>query len=327
MVSVIIATRNRSALLRATLDAVAKQTWPTTSIEVIVADNGSSDDTAEVVHNACRSGLPVRYLSVQQLGKSHAVNQALNVASGEIIALTDDDVRPSPDWVERLADAIAVHDCHFVAGRILPQWETPPPSWLSPRLYGVLAIADNGGALQIIAQGLNTRIMPIGANMAVKRDVFARLGGLRTDLGKLDGTLRTGEDHEFFLRLLHSGCWGVYEPLATVQHFVPAARLTRAYVCRWLLQNGGDVAKLEWAYSDDVVRLLGVPRYLWRMTIGACATCLRAVLTGNSAVAFSSITQVLWFGGYARAIWSGAAKSVESYECIDHNRSSLRTLV
>jgi glycosyltransferase involved in cell wall biosynthesis len=244
-VSVVIATRNRCALLRQTLDDLAAQKWPEDKLEVIVADNGSTDDTPAVVDRAAHGLTCIRYLFVPTPGKSYAVNAALALARGELIAFTDDDVQPEPGWVAALVRAVVESDAEFVAGRIRPIWEIDPPRWMSPALYGVLAIPDNGDVRLEISASSSPSAMPIGANMAVRGAVIARLGGLRTDLGKLSGSLRTGEDHEFFLRLLHAGCRGIYEPSAVVRHLVPADRLDRRYFRRWLYQNGRDVARLE----------------------------------------------------------------------------------
>lgn len=306
-VSIVIATRNRSDLLAQTLDAIARQRWPRERLEVIIADNGSTDGTRAVVDAAAAraDGLTVRYLFVTQPGKSHAVNAALRVTRGDLIALTDDDVQPDPGWLAALARAVEEMDADFVAGRILPLWEIEPPAWMSPSLYGVLAIPDNGTArLPIAADGAN-RVMPIGANMAVRASVIARLGGLRTDLGKLEGSLRTGEDHEFFLRLLHAGCRGVYEPAALVRHRVPAARLSRPYFRRWLYQNGRDVSRLQRSYPAPVPSLFGVPRYLWRQMIADALATLKAAFAGNRARRFASATRVIWFAGYLRESWFG----------------------
>jgi hypothetical protein len=149
--------------------------------------------------------------------------------------------------------------------------------------------------------------MPIGANMAVRARVVARLGGLRTDLGKLDGSLRTGEDHEFFLRLLEAGCRGVYEPSALVRHFVPAARLHRGYFRRWLFQNGGDVARLERAFAAPSAFLFGVPRYLWRQALHDVVATVRSAVTADGPARFASTLRLLWFAGYARDSWFGDA--------------------
>src|SRR5260370_449353 len=71
-VSVVIATRNRSALLGQTLDAVARQRWPHDRLEIVVADNGSTDDTRLVVEQATavRFGTSwgVRAGSMERLG-------------------------------------------------------------------------------------------------------------------------------------------------------------------------------------------------------------------------------------------------------------------
>jgi glycosyltransferase involved in cell wall biosynthesis len=309
-VSIVIATHNRSALLGQTLDALAGQTWPADQLEIIVADNGSTDGTRAVVQRAAsRGGAPMRYLFVPQPGKSHAVNAALEIARGDVLAFTDDDVLPEPGWIPALVRAVRETPADFVAGRIQPIWEIEPPAWMSPALYGVLAIPDNGPErLSISADRpaqATPNVMPIGANMAVRAPVLARLGGLRTDLGKLAGSLRTGEDHELFLRLLHAGCRGVYEPEALVRHFVPASRLKRGYFRRWLYQNGRDVSRLERGYLTSAPFLLGVPRYLWRALVTDVMATAGAAIRGDAARRFASALRVLWFAGYLREAWFG----------------------
>ena len=300
-VSIVIATHNRSALLAATLDALADQRWPHDRFEIVVADNRSTDGTRRTVESAAaQAGAPpIRYLFVGEPGKSYAVNAALAVATGEILLFTDDDVVADPLWIDRMVHALDSTGADFAAGRIVPRWEAPPPAWMSPSLYGVLAVPDNGGERRPI--GLDAPdIMPIGANMGLRRAVVDRIGGLRTDLGKLDGTLRTGEDHEFYLRMLQAGFRGVYEPEAVVQHWVPRERLNRRYFRRWLHQNGRDVAKLEAAYTKSIRRLFGVPRYLWREAAINVLTAASAVLLFDGRARFAATLRVLWFAGYLR---------------------------
>lgn len=307
-ISVIIATRDRQALLEETLAALVAQRWPGERGEIIVADNGSTDGTRDVVAAAIgrHQGLPIHYLYVAEPGKSAAVNAALQQTQGDILAFTDDDVVPEPDWLDRLANAFAKPEVDFVAGRIFPKWESPAPAWMSPSLYGVLAVADGGDAPLEIRAGGQEHPMTIGANMAVRASVIRRLGGLRRDLGKLGGTLRTGEDHEFFLRMIHGGCQGVYEPAAVVRHFVPRARLDRAYFRGWLYQNGQDVARLEAAYPAGR-RLLGAPRYLWRAAAADAVAALGAAFRFDAAGRFAPMVRLIWLAGYLRASWFGGA--------------------
>lgn len=318
--SIVIATRNRQHLLAETLRALAAQQWPRHRIEILVADNGSTDGTPGVVASASAwpDALPIRYLHVAEPGKSYAVNRALEVvregmrarmpdaghAGDDVIAFTDDDVRPAPDWIARIVEAMDDTGADFVAGRIFPLWEVEPPAWMSPALYGVLAIPDSGDARVPIDSG-SSPIVPIGANMAVRASVVAAIGGLRTDLGKLEGTLRTGEDHEFFLRLLAAGYRGIYEPRAVVRHWVPRQRLDRSYCRQWLYQNGQDVARLEASYRPPVAHLFGVPRYLWRQGAANLWSTVRASVTQDAAARFAAAVRVLWLGGYVRQAWFG----------------------
>jgi glycosyltransferase involved in cell wall biosynthesis len=306
-ISAIVATRNRAGLLVQTLDALVGQTWPREQLDIILAHTASSDNTRELVEGvARRPGAPlVRYIFVAEPGKSNAVNAALSIARGELLAFTDDDVLPEPTWLAQLASPFVDPAVDFAAGRILPRWESDPPSWLSRALYGPLSVNDNGEQRLAIGAGERDDVMAQGGNMAVRATVIARLGGLRTDLGSLHGTLRNGEDHEFFLRMRYAGCQGIYEPTALVRHWVARDRLTPGYFRRWLYENGRDVARLESSYPLPVSRLLGVPRYLWREAAVNAYRALRFALGGDRPSGFAAALRVLWFGGYIREAWLG----------------------
>ena len=96
------------------------------------------------------------------------------------------------------------------------------------------------------------------------------IGGWRTDLGKVNNTLISGEDYEIFMRLRRSRLYaGLYDPELTVRHYVPAERLTRRYFRQWFYWHG----KTEALMLDDlfpnidmakVPRVGGVPRFLYR---------------------------------------------------------------
>ena len=303
-VSIVIATRNRERLLAETLAGLVQLRWPKDRFEIIIADNGSTDGTSSVVGSASAltSDPVIRYLFVPEPGKSYAVNAALTLARGEIVALTDDDVLPDSGWLHHLCAAFSETGADFVAGRVFARWETPPPQWMSRALYGVLAIPDNGDTRLEIAPD-KPQVVPIGANMAVRASIVARVGGLRTDLGKLEGTLRTGEDHEFFLRMLAAGYRGVYEPHAVVHHWVPRERLERSYFRKWLYQNGRDVARLGTAHMVPLKKVLGVPRYLWREAVGHILAIIDGALTGNAARRFAGEVRLYWLSGYVREVW------------------------
>ena len=304
MVTVVIATRDRAELLKRTLAALGTQELEGIDLEVLIADNGSTDRTREVVAEAAAIWPGVVYLHEARPGKSHALNSALAHARGDLLLLTDDDVVPSKGWVQAFAQAFADTGADFGVGRIFPLWEVPPPRWMSEALHGVLAIPDGGARRQLLSKGVHEEIMPIGANMAVRRAVIERIGGWNPDLGKLGGTLRTGEDHEFALRMLAAGFTGVYEPTASVGHHVPASRLRLSYFARWFYDNGAIVAGLERTYPSSPVRLLGVPRYLWRQLARDLRAALGAAVRADLPRLVAACLGVLWFGGFAKSRWS-----------------------
>src|SRR5262249_3920839 len=105
--TILICTYNRSLLLRDTLGALVKMTIPPRcDVEILVVDNNSADDTPAVVAEiANTAAIPVRYLLETRQGKSFALNRGLAAAAGSIIALTDDDVIPAVDWLDRIVAA------------------------------------------------------------------------------------------------------------------------------------------------------------------------------------------------------------------------------
>jgi glycosyltransferase involved in cell wall biosynthesis len=294
-VSVLICTFNRARLLEQTLTRLQQATPPTDcNVEVIVVDNNSSDDTAAVVRRARNAGpFQVRYLVERQQGKSFALNSGLATAQGDVIALTDDDVLPAKDWLVRICANFCSADVVFVFGKVLPRWEVPPPPELltlrARDIWGPLALIDYGDeAVHYEPESFGRKRLPVGANLALRRDAIERAGGWRTDLGRVDNTLIAGEDRELCVRLYQCGLYsGVYDPTVVVKHLVPASRLTRSYFRRWFFWHGRTLARMADAvYLDlDLGRvpfLAGVPRFVYREFVEQAGRWLRRVGRRNA---------------------------------------------
>lgn len=102
LVSVVIPTYRRPALLRRCLTALAQQDLPPDRFEIVVAEDGGEGQAARVVAAVRRSGSPaIRYVGVPKSGPAAARNAALAISRGEIVAFTDDDTIPAPDWLRR----------------------------------------------------------------------------------------------------------------------------------------------------------------------------------------------------------------------------------
>lgn len=313
--AVVVCTYNRARLLRETLAALQAMTPPADyHAQIVVVDNNSTDNTRLVIAEAMRnSRIPVTALHESQQGKSFALNAALHATRADVVALTDDDVWPEPDWLNRVVADFRERDVTFVFGKVLPRWGTlPPPELLIPRaqdIWGPLAIVDYGDIpVNYVAESTGQRL-PIGANLAFQREVLTTIGGWRTDLGKVNNTLISGEDHEIFMRLRRFHRYsGYYDPDLVVRHFVPAARLTRRYFRRWFFWHGKTQAlMLADLYPgldmSRVPKIAGVPRFLYRQSIEQCWHWLRAVGAGDALQVLTEELRALQHAGVLLECW------------------------
>jgi glycosyltransferase involved in cell wall biosynthesis len=97
--SILLATRNRASLLESTLAHFGGLELRGIDWELIVADNGSTDKTADVLERAGKR-LPLLALHEPAPGKNRAINRALAAGRGELLIFTDDDVEPDAGWVQ-----------------------------------------------------------------------------------------------------------------------------------------------------------------------------------------------------------------------------------
>jgi glycosyltransferase involved in cell wall biosynthesis len=312
--SILIATYNRARLLEETLAAVqALAHPPACDVETIVVDNNSTDDTAAVVARAARGPLAIHYLREPRQGKSFALNRALSHASGDILVLTDDDVLPDGDWLARIVQDFREHEVTFVFGKVLPRWDAAPPADLLTReaqdIWGPLALLDYGNDAASYRPEDTGQRLPIGANLAFRRSAVVAVGGWRTDLGKVNNTLTSGEDHEIFARLRRLGLYsGYYDPDVAVQHHVPPARLRRSYFRRWFFWHGKTKAlMLDDLYFDlDLSRaphLAGVPRFLYRQAAEQACRWMRALAGSSRLEALIEELRMLEYVGLCVQCW------------------------
>lgn len=236
--SAIIPTRDRPALLADCLRSLGAQERP--DLEVVVVDDGSEPDLRAVVEHAAEA-LDVRYVRQDAAGLNVARNTGAEVARGEILAYLDDDTLVSPGWAEAVVEAFEARGCDGLAGRIELRLEGVEPRWLTPGLRAYLAELNLGTRPRWLGAGET----PYGANCAVSRAVFARIGGFRPGLDRAGRSLVSNGDVEFFRRLRALGGRLAYEPRAHVLHRVPADRLTAAFFLRRAFAQGVSDVMLE----------------------------------------------------------------------------------
>jgi glucosyl-dolichyl phosphate glucuronosyltransferase len=315
--SVIIATSNRAFDLRDTLASLARIRTPGT-VELIVVDNRSTDDTRHMVeHAATWYPFPVRYLFEPEAGKYAALNAGIKSARGQVIAATDDDARFEPDWLEQAVDGLGRQPCEFVGGRVLPIWGGPRPIWLTEHSslhMKVIALLDHGTSIREFGREIS---WPLGVNVAYRRDVFDRVGFFDNRLGRKAGTLRNQAQREWHLRARAAGVRGFYLPDMVVHHLVAASRLEKQYFRRWLYWHGISRALLfkHWGFDMEEPewhtpphagerRVGGVPVHLLAKAVRSAIGLARHSLQGHVAQAFEYELWLCFFAGVVRQRWA-----------------------
>ena len=96
-ISVVVPVHNGANQIGACLEALSYQAIPRDTYEVIVVDDGSTDDTAQIVRR-----YPVRLLSQTRQGAAAARNRGLSAAQGDLVLFTDSDCEPTPNWIEQM---------------------------------------------------------------------------------------------------------------------------------------------------------------------------------------------------------------------------------
>lgn len=196
-VSIVIPAYNAEKTLDECLTACLNQSYP--EIEVIVVDDDSFDRTREIAE---RHG--VRYLWQRNAGPAAARNRGANAATGDIVAFTDADCVPRPDWVAQLVQ-------HFDEGiaSVGGTYDIANPDRLLARMVHEEIMRRHAH--------LDGEVDFLGSfNLAVRSDVFREVGGFDPFF-----TAASGEDNDLAYRLQDAGWRLWFTRKATVSHYHP----------------------------------------------------------------------------------------------------------
>ncbi|MEL6554419.1 MAG: hormogonium polysaccharide biosynthesis glycosyltransferase HpsE [Cyanobacteria bacterium J06621_11] len=262
-VTVAIPTYNGAARLPQLLDRLRSQTnTEAISWEVVVCDNGSTDDMKAVVTRYQAdwpSHFPLRYRFVPEQGAAFARQYAVEGANSTLIAFLDDDNIPATDWV---AQAHKFSQAHPQAGafgsQIHGKFETELPEELQ-EIKCFLAIIERGKDAQRYEPA--SKMLPPAAGLVVRREAWLNAVPKRLFLnnkGKSAGL--ASEDLEAILYIQKSGCEIWYNPDMVVHHDIPDGRLRKDYLVTLFRCVG---------LSRYHIRLLGQPKWKHPLAIPA----------------------------------------------------------
>jgi glycosyltransferase involved in cell wall biosynthesis len=233
-VSVIVAARNAAQSLAELLSALEAQTLDRNRCQVLIVDDCSTDETAALVE---QSGLATLLRTRVPSGPAVARNVALRRASGDVLAITDADCRPSRAWLEHALADLDTSGADLIGGHI------EVPLRPHPSIAELLDFCRYLDQPRAIAEGG----FAISANLIMRRSVIDRIG-------LLNERLVTSEDREFGLRATEAGFKLGYSEPASVCHDPRHKARELARKCYWY--GFGEALALAYAEQPrDIPRI------------------------------------------------------------------------
>jgi glycosyltransferase involved in cell wall biosynthesis len=231
--SIIVPTFNRPYPLTHCLQSLARQDYPQHRFEVIVVDDGSESSTEAVV-SSFSNRLNITLIPQTHSGPAIARNTGAAHAKGELLAFTDDDCIPIPNWLRVLAMRFAETPDDMIGGRIL--------NVLLDNLYS----AASHSLIEYLYSYYNVKSDQVrfftSNNLALTADRFRDIGGFNTLF-----LHAAAEDREFCERWLRHGFRMTYAPEALVYH---AHRLTLHSFCRQQFNYGRGAFRFHQLRAD-----------------------------------------------------------------------------
>lgn len=229
-ISVILCTWNNYDRLSITLEAfLSVESSDKFSWELIVVDNNSTDNTSNVIHTFLHR-LPLVHVFEPMQGLSFARNSGLNVAKGQLIIFTDDDVKPCTEWLKEYWCAYKSNsEFAFWGGPVESDFESTN---VNHKLIQLAPPSVKGLYLGDELRYLNKNEYFISANWALTSVAIKSIGKFDVNMG-LNPSLNKvsiGEETDLMDRLKKIGYKAIYLPNAKLSHYVPKDKSTLKHI-------------------------------------------------------------------------------------------------
>ena len=280
-ISICICTFRRNLMLERLLrNLKTQETGGLFSISVIIVDNDSTGQARETVSRLrTELGLEIAYAVEPEQTIPAARNHALKLATGNYVAIIDDDEFPPQQWLITLYRAVQAFAVDGVLGPVHPFFESKPPMWLIRGRFCERPVHRTGTLLD----WNQTRT----GNVLLKKGVFDR-HQIRFDLK----WKTSGSDRAFFKQAMSKGCRFVAVAEAPVYEVVPPERWSRAYYLKRALVHGYNSYR---NIKDDSRRLT---RLLIFLKSGGAVTAYAAALPFSVFLGSHILVKCLEGGGY-----------------------------
>jgi len=231
-VSVVVCTYNRPQLLGMCLESLVGQNCDSCRYEVIVVNNGSSDNTQEIIDYYRNGYTNVRGVYEAAQGLSHARNRGWREAEGIYVAFIDDDAVAGPEWVGSIMDFIGRRpDIGVFGGPYTAFSLIDYPDWFPPE-YGALDYGEEERPINVGIEWIT------GSNMVIRKALFLEYGGFDVRLGMSGSTIAYGEEIRFILTMSEQGEQVYYVPAIKVAHLVADYKMRLGWLLLSNYANG-----------------------------------------------------------------------------------------
>lgn len=249
-ISVCICTFKRTHLLGRLLQEISLQeTNALFTFSIVVVDNDAQQSARGVVkHFAAGAPIPVRYAVEPRQNIALARNQAVANATGDFIAFIDDDEFPIRRWLLTLFNACHKYGVDGALGPVKPHFDDPPPKWLVKGRFYDRPSYPTG----LVIDWKKGRT----GNVLLKKEVFVH------EKQPFRPDFLSGEDQDFFRRVIEKGHVFVWCHEALAYEVVPPIRWKRTFMMKRALLRGAN-SKLHPSFGPAEIAksLVAVPAY------------------------------------------------------------------
>lgn len=256
--SVVIPTLNRAKNLRTALNSITKQTLLQSEFEVIVINNGSTNE-AELVTKSFSSKIKnFQYLYTKKPGLHVGRHLGLKMSKSQILVYADDDIEVFPGWLAAIKDSFKDKTVYLVGGKNLPKFEVDPPLWLKEiwlrkgkygKAFSYLSISDLGNKVE--------EIDPYyiwGCNFSVRKSVLLESEGFHPDGMPSELIRYRGDGESYVSRFIQKrGYKAIYNPQASVFHLISKEKMTFNYLCKKAYMAGVSESYSQIRYGNKQV--------------------------------------------------------------------------
>lgn len=215
-VSVVIPTYNRKDLLKETIASLCQQTYPKDQYEIVVADDGSTDGTREMVR-ILKTSCPLSYRWQENKGRSGARNLGISLARGDLILFLDDDVIADHRLLE---EHVRYHEKHH---NILVMGAVRASAQLQVTPFTEFGLSKAvGDVADVVEDGFVPFVFCATLNLSIRRQHLLVIGPLDEDFREYGW-----EDVDFGYRAHKAGLRIMYNPRAIGYHAFHATDLEK----------------------------------------------------------------------------------------------------